>query len=70
MSKTIGTVKFFDNSKGYGFIETESGDAMVHHRSILMDGYKTLKQGQLVEFIQTTTERGLQAHEVVPLPPG
>ena len=51
-TKSVGTVKWFDNKKSYGFIVNESGeDVMVHYRSIQMDGYKTLKEGQQVEFI-------------------
>lgn len=71
MSKSTGTVKWFNDVKGYGFIETESGsDAMVYYRNIISDQeFKTLKDGQRVEFIQTVTDRGLQAHEVVPISP-
>lgn len=70
MSKSIGSVKWFDNPKGYGFIINSAGeDVMVHYRSIQMDGFKTLKEGQQVEFIQTKSEKGWQAAEVVPLDP-
>ena len=65
MSKSVGTVKWFDNNKGYGFIVNDLGeDVMVHYRSIQMDGYKTLKEGQQVEFLQTKSEKGWQAAEV------
>lgn len=63
--KSTGTVKWFDNAKGYGFILNESGtDVMVHYRSIQGEGYKTLREGQAVEFIQTKTDKGWQAAEV------
>ena len=65
-TKSVGTVKWFDNKKSYGFIVNESGeDVMVHYRSIQMDGYKTLAPGQQVEFIQTKSEKGWQAAEVL-----
>ena len=65
MSKSVGTCKWFSHEKGFGFILTESGeDALVHHTAIQMDGYRQLREGQQVAFIQTETERGLQAHEV------
>ncbi len=67
-NKRTGTVKWFDNAKGYGFIVNESGeDVMVHYRSIQAEGYKTLREGQAVEFIQTKSEKGLQAAEVIVL---
>ena len=63
--KSIGTVKWFNNPKGYGFIVNEAGeDVMVHHRSIIGEGYKTLATGQQVEFIQTKSEKVWQAAEV------
>jgi len=63
--RMTGTVKWFDNAKGYGFIENEQdGDAMVHYRSIQMEGYKTLKEGQEVTFRQVRSEKGWQAAEV------
>ena len=65
MSKQTGTVKWFDNAKGYGFIVNDDGeDVFVHYRSILAEGYKTLVEGQLVDFIQTQSEKGWQAAEV------
>ena len=64
-NKTTGTVKWFDDKKSYGFIVNESGeDVLVHYRSIQMDGYKTLKEGEQVEFIQTKSAKGWQAAEV------
>lgn len=67
MKKLVGTCKWFNAAKGYGFISTPDGDAMVHHRAILMDGFKTLREGQQVRFVVTRSERGLQAHEVEPI---
>jgi len=64
-NKSHGTVKWFDNAKGYGFIINDDGeDVMVHYRSIMADGYKTLKEGQSVDFIQTKSEKGWMAAEV------
>lgn len=61
-----GTVKWFNASKGYGFIQRESGsDVFVHFKSIQMDGYKSLKQGNRVEFEVQETEKGLQATNVL-----
>jgi CspA family cold shock protein len=60
----IGTVKWFNNAKGYGFvrpINDEGEDIFVHFSTILMDGYKTLKAGQLVEFEISTGPKGLHA---------
>jgi len=60
-----GTVKWFNNSKGYGFIERESGeDVFVHFRAIRGDGFKTLKDGQKVEFNLIEGQKGLQAEDV------
>ena len=63
-----GTVKWFSNEKGYGFIERESGDDLfVHFSEISMDGYKTLVQGQRVELEVSEGDKGLQAATVRPL---
>ncbi|HQG04495.1 MAG TPA: cold-shock protein [Thermoleophilia bacterium] len=63
-----GTVKWFSNEKGYGFIEREDGDDLfVHFSEIAMDGYKTLVQGQRVEFEVTQGDKGLQASHVMPI---
>ncbi len=68
MSKEKGKVKWFNNAKGFGFIEREQGgDIFVHYSSIKVDGYRTLKEGQMVEFIVSQGEKGLQADEVVAL---
>jgi len=63
--RTNGTVKWFNNSKGYGFIEQDSGeDVFVHFRAIRGDGFKTLKDGQKVEFNLIEGQKGLQAEDV------
>jgi len=63
-----GTVKWFNNSKGFGFIEPEGGgkDLFVHMSEIQMEGYKTLKDGQSVEFTESSGEKGPCATKVVP----
>lgn len=61
-----GKVKWFNNEKGFGFIEYENGkDIFVHYSSILSDGYKTLVEGQYVDFELVQTDKGLQAKNVV-----
>lgn len=61
-----GKVKWFNNEKGYGFIEVENlEDIFVHYSAILKDGYKTLKEGDIVDFKLIETVKGLQAVEVV-----
>ena len=62
-----GKVKWFNNDKGYGFIEhnESSEDIFVHYSSILSEGYKTLVEGQYVEFELVRTDKGLQAKNVV-----
>ena len=61
-----GKVKWFNDSKGYGFIEQESGgDVFVHFSVINMDGFKTLAEGQPVEFEVKTGEKGLSAASVI-----
>ncbi|MEE9322310.1 MAG: cold shock domain-containing protein [Granulosicoccus sp.] len=60
-----GTVKWFDNAKGYGFIVSPEGDdVFVHYRVIEGEGYRSLAEGQKVEFIATQGEKGWQASEV------
>jgi len=60
-----GTVKWFNNSKGFGFIARENGeDVFVHFKAISGSGYKSLTEGQQVEFIVTKGQKGLQAEEV------
>ena len=64
-----GTVKWFNDSKGYGFIQREDGedDVFVHYSAIQMDGFKTLSEGQQVEFELATGDRGPHAANVVSL---
>ena len=63
----VGTVKWFNGSKGYGFIETEDGkDLFVHFSEIQGDGFKTLAEGQTVEFEEGVGQKGPQATKVVP----
>jgi cold shock protein len=63
--KEQGTVKWFNASKGYGFIQRESGeDVFVHFSAIIGDGYKSLNEGQAVEFEVTRGPKGLQAANV------
>jgi len=60
-----GKVKWFNNSKGYGFSQQEDGkDSFVHFSAIQGDGYKTLEEGQAVEFETTQGPKGLQAANV------
>ena len=60
-----GTVKWFNDAKGYGFISQEGGeDVFVHHTAIKMDGFRTLKEGEHVEFDVTQGPKGLQAANV------
>ena len=68
MSTTTGTVKWFNESKGFGFIEREDGpDVFVHFSSIKGDGFTTLTDGQKVEFTVTDGQKGPQAENVVPV---
>lgn len=63
--RVSGTVKWFNNSKGFGFIARESGDdVFVHFRAIRGEGYKSLQEGQNVEFELHDGDKGLQAQEV------
>ena len=65
MSRETGRVKWFNNAKGYGFIERSSGgDVFVHHTAIQAEGYRTLEEGQSVEFTVVQGPKGLQAQEV------
>lgn len=63
---SVGTVKWFSNSKGYGFISPDEGgeDVFAHFSAIEMDGYKTLSEGQKVEFEITDGPKGLQASKI------
>lgn len=65
MAMEKGKVKWFNNSKGYGFIERETGeDVFVHYTAITGDGYRTLEEGQTVEFEVVEGDKGLQATNV------
>ena len=64
--KVKGRVKWFNNEKGYGFIEyKENEDIFVHYSAINQDGYKSLSEGQYVEFSLIETSKGYQALDVV-----
>ena len=66
MSKEQGIVKWFNSSKGYGFIERDSGgDVFVHYNAIIGEGYKNLDEGQRVEFEVVQGQKGPQAQDVV-----
>ncbi|MGB1297198.1 MAG: cold-shock protein [Psychrobium sp.] len=68
MSASTGTVKWFNEAKGFGFIEQENGpDVFAHFRNIVGDGFKTLTEGQKVEFIVTEGQKGPQAENIKPL---
>src|SRR5215207_5328864 len=67
---TSGVVKWFNPDKGYGFIARPDGeDVFVHFSAIQMEGYRSLDEGQLVEFDVTQGPKGLQAANVRPMPP-
>ena len=64
-NRIVGKVKWFNASKGYGFIEREGGsDVFVHYTAIQTDGYRTLQEGQQVEFSIEQGPKGLQAAQV------
>lgn len=66
--RVIGTVKWFNGAKGYGFISREGGDdVFVHHTAIQAEGYRTLEEGQAVEFAIERGPKGLQATHVIKL---
>ncbi len=66
--RLAGTVKWFNNSKGYGFISRDGGeDVFVHHSAIQSEGFRTLEEGQRVEFTVERGPKGLQATNVVSL---
>ena len=65
---STGTVKWFNDAKGYGFITVENGpDVFVHHSSILGEGFKSLAEGQKVSFEIVKGQKGLQASNVTKL---
>ena len=68
MSRTTGTIKWFNNSKGYGFIGQDGGaDVFVHYSAIEGDGYKSLQEGDQVEFELSQGQKGPQAEKVTKL---
>ena len=69
MSTTTGTVKWFNDEKGFGFISQENGgpDVFAHFRQIKGDGFKSLAEGQRVEFKVAQGQKGLQAEDIVVL---
>jgi CspA family cold shock protein len=68
--REAGTVKWFNETKGYGFIQRDgSGEVFVHYTAIQMPGFKTLQEGQRVEFAVEQGRKGLQAVDVQPLEP-
>jgi CspA family cold shock protein len=68
MEKEQGNVKWFNDSKGYGFIQRATGDdVFVHHSAIQAEGFKSLAEGEAVEFTVTKGPKGLQAENVTKL---
>src|SRR5262245_53656415 len=68
MASTVGTVKWFNSEKGYGFIECEgAADVFVHFSAIVGDGYRTLNEGQRVEFDVAPGRKGEEAQNVRPI---
>lgn len=66
MAQEFGTVKWFNSTKGFGFISRENGDdVFVHFRAIVGEGYRSLVEGQRVKFTVTQGEKGPQAEDVV-----
>ena len=66
--RETGTVKWFNDAKGFGFIQRESGDdVFVHHTSIRSEGFRSLAEGQKVEFSGVQGQKGLAAEGVVPV---
>ncbi len=66
--RETGTVKWFNDAKGFGFISRENGeDVFVHFRAIQSQGFKSLQEGQKVSFTVTQGQKGLQADAVEPL---
>ncbi len=71
VNKVQGTIKWFNNSKGYGFIGRDDGqDVFVHYSAIAGEGYRTLKEGDRVEFEVVPGPKGPQAANVVPIQTG
>lgn len=71
IGRETGTVKWFNTSKGFGFISRDSGDdVFVHFRAIRGEGHRVLVEGQRVEFTIMMRDKGLQAEDVIPVQPG
>ena len=67
-TRLTGNVKWFNDAKGYGFIQCDGGaDVFVHYRAIRGEGHRSLAEGQQVEYNQVTGDKGLQAEDVVGL---
>ena len=70
MERITGTVKWFSNERGYGFVlindDPDETEYFVHYSYIDMEGYKTLRAGQNVSFVLADTDRGIQAHDCQP----
>lgn len=68
--QTLGTVKWFNNAKGYGFIQPDDGsdDVFAHFSAIQMDGFRTLKPGMRVKFTLAKGDKGAQAQEIQVVP--
>lgn len=70
MEYLTGTIKWFNNAKGIGFIEpmadAENEDIFVHYSVIIMDGFKSLKTGEFVRFLMEKSDKGYMATEVIP----
>lgn len=61
----VGTVKWFNEKKGFGFVIGDDGiERFLHYKNISMDGFKTLKEGQKVEFTSFKGQKGMEAHDV------
>ena len=67
-NRETGTVKWFNDAKGFGFISRENGDdVFVHFRAIQTQGFKSLQEGQKVSFVVVQGQKGLQADQVQPM---
>ena len=67
-TRVTGSVKWFNDAKGYGFIQCDGGaDEFVHYRAIRGEGHRSLAEGQQVEYTQVKGDKGLQAEDVVGL---